>query len=134
MVELNAALNLRPDKDSKDETEQEKAAIKRSVLDYIGKRKECLNLAQVTKMLSLDKAEMDQQSIARDLELRAKNRTIAKLKRQGEQYRNFNKEIHYMMEPQLYKDQIVTHLRQKQRTSAGLPISASTTNNAQKTA
>ena len=50
-------------------------------------------------MLKLEKSEMDQYSIAQDLELRAKNRTISKLKRQGEQYKAFNQEIHYLMEP-----------------------------------
>lgn len=65
-------------------------------------------------MLQLDKfPQSDQHSIARDLELRAKNRTIAKLKRQGEQYRQFNKEIHYLMEPAIYKEAIVSQLRQK---------------------
>ena len=63
-------------------------------------------------MLSLDKPTMDKKSIADDLELRAKNRTISKLKRQGDQYRGFNKEIHYLMEPTLHKDTIVNNLRQ----------------------
>ena len=50
-------------------------------------------------MLGLEKKEMEKKSIASDLELRAKNRTISKLKRQGEQYKAFNHEIHYLMEP-----------------------------------
>lgn len=35
LVELNAALNLQPGKVSTEQSEVEKAAIKRSVLDYI---------------------------------------------------------------------------------------------------
>ena len=57
-------------------------------------------------MLGLDRAVMEKRSIANDLELRAKNRTIAKLKRQGEQYKTFNREIHYLMEPQAHKEQL----------------------------
>ena len=74
-------------------------------------------------MLSLDKKSMDQHSIATDLELRAKNRTIAKLKRQADQYKTFNREIHYLMEPQVHKDQIVGELRQKAANSKK-PVSA----------
>ena len=44
LVELNTALNLQPDKDSLEETELEKVAIKRAVLGYMKNRKECLNM------------------------------------------------------------------------------------------
>ena len=73
---------------------------------------------------------MDQRTITADLELRAKNRTIAKLKRQGDQYSSFNKEIHYLMEPQLHKSQLVSQLRQKAQDSTAAqklnPVSADT--------
>ena len=79
--------------------ERHKKAIKDSVLSYVNRRNECLQLSKVSKMLGLNKQEMEQSSIAADLELRAKNRTISKLKRQGDQYKAFNNEIHYLMEP-----------------------------------
>lgn len=75
------------------------------------KRNECLNVAKVSQMLGLDRALMEKRSIANDLELRAKNRTIVKLKRQGEQYKTFNREIHYLMEPQAHKEQLAAQLR-----------------------
>ena len=74
------------------------------MLNYIEKRNECLILSNVAKMLGLEKTGMEKSTIAADLELRAKNRTISKLKRQGEQYRAFNKEIAFLMEPKVYKE------------------------------
>ena len=47
------------------------------------------------------------------MELRAKNRTISKLKRQGEQYKLFNKEVHYLIEPDLHKEALVNQLKNK---------------------
>ena len=81
------------------------------------KRNECLNVAKVSEMLGLDRSVIEKRSIASDLELRAKNRTIAKLKRQGEQYKTFNREIHYLMEPQAHKEQLVAQLRQRLTTT-----------------
>ena len=94
LVELNAALNLKPDLQSQDQEEKEKLAIKRAVVSYIKKRNQCLNLTNITQMLELDQqntsTKQEKRTIADDLELRAKNRTIYKLKRQGEQYYAFN--------------------------------------------
>ena len=49
LVELNAALNLHPDKrnDPNSEGERAKIAVKTAVLNYIEKRNECLSLAKV---------------------------------------------------------------------------------------
>ena len=69
-------------------------------------------------MLNLEKDKMDASgvTIATDLELRAKQRTIAKLKRQGEQYRQLNAEIPYLMEPDAHKELLVDQLRQNAAT------------------
>ena len=48
---------------------------------------------QINDLMSsqkLDKSEMDQSSIAADLEARSKHQTIEKLKEQGTQYKTFN--------------------------------------------
>ena len=76
-------------------------------------RNECLSLSNIAAKLGLEKSKLDQPQISTDLELRAKNRTIDKLKKQGEQYRRFNSEIPFLVEPELHKDEVVSKLREK---------------------
>ena len=48
--------------------------------------------------LGIEKEQFNSGSIAEDLELRSKEKTIAKLKRQGDQYKSFNDNILYLMD------------------------------------
>ena len=84
VLELNEALNLKSIIKPTSEAEKQKKAIKTAVVKYQKLRNDCLNQDNVMKILGISKETFEKGSIAEDLEMRAKDRTLSKLKRQGE--------------------------------------------------
>ena len=68
------------------------------MLRYQRLRNQCLQPNFVMKTLGVSKEVLEKGSIPDDLEVRAKERTLDKLKRQGESYKSFNQNILYLMD------------------------------------
>ena len=84
MIDLNEAINLKTTHNPKTEIDQQRNEIKQTVLRYQRLRKQCLKPSFVMKTLGLSKEVLLKGSIPEDLEVRAKEKTLAKLKHQGE--------------------------------------------------
>lgn len=108
VVELNFVKNLPCDGGENDK-------LKKLVATYETIRNKCLDFSQVREMLALnpddykDEFDLDDfngltmssnnNPIGRDLEKRARDKTVENLRRQTEQYRKFNSELPFLMEP-----------------------------------
>ena len=62
------------------------------------------------KILGLSKETFEKGSIAEDLEMRAKEKTLSKLKSQGEQYKSFNQNVLYLMDSANQREQLLSEL------------------------
>ena len=83
------------------------------MLDYQKLRNQCLKPSFVAEKLGLKSDEFEKGSIAEDLEHRAKERTLAKLKDQGLQYKSFNDNILYVMDASNQKQLLLSELEQR---------------------
>ena len=68
------------------------------MLNYQKLRNQCLKPNFVAEKLGIRSDEFEKGSIAEDLEHRAKECTLVKLKEQGIQYKSFNDNILYVMD------------------------------------
>ena len=124
VLDLNEAINLKTTHNPTTMIDKQRNAIKETVLKYQRLRNQCLQPNFVMKTLGVTKEVLEKGSIPEDLELRAKELTLAKLKRQGQSYKSFNQNILYVMDSANQKEQLMNELEQnpdpKQKLDANL--------------
>ena len=117
VVELNQALNT---------PRKEDPELKIALNEYIRCRNECLDFNKVAACLHLDKADYKDEGqllmnnfrvpsnnnpVGKDLEARAKSKTLQNLKKQGQQYKSFNENVLYLIDPWTTKKRLIENLK-----------------------